>query len=169
MDDLHRRLLDLDDLRLAEMDRHGIALAILSLNAPGVQAIPDRDAAVATARRANDRLADAVRARPDRFAGFAALPMQNPEAAAAELTRSVVQLGFKGALVNGFSRWAPGHAVYYDDPGKIRSRRRRMLNVRSICIRAIRCRLANRSTTATRGCSVPCGRLAPKLPHTRCA
>jgi gamma-resorcylate decarboxylase len=116
-DDLHRRLLDLDDLRLAEMDRHGIALAILSLNAPGIQAIPDPDAAVATARRANDRLADVVRARPGRFAGFAALPMQDPDAAAAELTRSVVQLGFKGALVNGFSEvGASGHVVYYDDP-----------------------------------------------------
>jgi predicted TIM-barrel fold metal-dependent hydrolase len=115
--DLHRRLLDLDDLRLAEMDRHGIAFAILSLNAPGVQSMPDRQAAVATAERANDRLADAVRARPDRFGGFAALPMQDPDAAAAELTRSVVQLGFKGALVNGFSEVAaPGKVVYYDDP-----------------------------------------------------
>ena len=115
--DLHRRLLDLDDLRLAEMDRHGIAAAILSLNAPGVQAIPDRGAAIATAQRANNRLSDAVRARPDRFAGFAALPMQNPDAAAAELTRCVVQLGFKGALVNGFSDvGAPGQVVYYDDP-----------------------------------------------------
>jgi len=115
--DLHRRLLDLDHLRLAEMDRHGIALAILSLNAPGIQAIPDSEAAIATAQRANNRLADAVRQRPDRFAGFAALPMQNPDAAAAELTRCVSQLGFKGALVNGFSDvGAPGQVVYYDDP-----------------------------------------------------
>jgi 2,3-dihydroxybenzoate decarboxylase len=116
-DDLHRRLLDLNDLRLAEMDRHGIALAILSLNAPGIQSISDRAAAVATAQRANNRLADAVRARPDRFAGFAALPMQDPDAAAAELTRCVTQLGFKGALVNGFSDvGASGDVVYYDDP-----------------------------------------------------
>jgi predicted TIM-barrel fold metal-dependent hydrolase len=115
--DLNRRLLDLDDLRLAEMDRHGVAIAILSLNAPGVQAIADVETAVATARRANDRLAEAIRARPDRFAGFAALPMQDPDAAAAELTRSVGELGFKGALVNGFSEvGVPGRVVYYDDP-----------------------------------------------------
>ena len=96
------------------MDRHGIALAILSLNAPGIQAIPDSDAAIATAQRANNRLADAVRARPDRFAGFAALPMQDPDAAAAELTRCVTELGFKGALVNGFSevgRVRPGRLL----------------------------------------------------------
>ncbi len=115
--DLQKRLLDLHDLRLSEMDRHGIDLAILSLNAPGIQEIHDRAEAVAVARRANDRLEEAVRAEPDRFAGFAALPMQDPEAAAAELTRSVRQLGFKGALVNGFSQvGGPDHVVYYDDP-----------------------------------------------------
>ena len=114
--DLQKRLLDLHDLRLSEMDRHGIDLAILSLNAPGIQEIHNRGEAVAVARRANDRLEEAVRAEPDRFAGFAALPMQDPEAAAAELTRCVRQLGFKGALVNGFSQvGSPDHVVYYDD------------------------------------------------------
>ncbi len=115
--DLQKRLLDLHDLRLSEMDRHGIDLAILSLNAPGIQEIHDPGEAVAVARRANDRLEEAVRAEPDRFAGFAALPMQDPEAAATELTRCVTRLGFKGALVNGFSQvGSPGHVVYYDDP-----------------------------------------------------
>ena len=115
--DLHRRLLDLDDLRLAEMDRHGIALAILSLNAPGIQAIPTSTKPSRRRGGPTIRWPDAIAARPDRFAGFAALPMQDPDAAAAELTRCVTQLGFKGALVNGFSEvGAPGHVVYYDDP-----------------------------------------------------
>ena len=96
------------------MDRHGIALSILSLNSPAIQAIPDPRAAAETARRANDALADAIARRPDRFAGFAALPMQDPEAAALELTRSVRDLGFKGALVNGFSERG-GAVLYYDD------------------------------------------------------
>src|SRR6516162_3062915 len=39
--ELSRRLLDVADLRLAEMDRNGIAVMILSLNAPAIQAIPD--------------------------------------------------------------------------------------------------------------------------------
>ena len=38
---------------------------------------------------------------PDRFAGFASLPMQSPDAAATELTRAVKELGFVGAMVNG--------------------------------------------------------------------
>ena len=113
--DFQQKLLDLGDRRLAEMDRHGIALAILSLNSPAIQAIPDARVAVDTARRANDVLAQAVARRPDRFAGFAALPMQDPDAAARELTRTVRELGFKGALVNGFSQRAAS-IIYYDDP-----------------------------------------------------
>jgi 2,3-dihydroxybenzoate decarboxylase len=43
--------------------------------------------------------------------------MQDPAAAAAELTRTVRELGFKGALVNGFSQVGTEDAVvYYDDP-----------------------------------------------------
>jgi hypothetical protein len=38
-----------------------------------------------------------------RYAGFAAPPMQDPAAAAAELVR-IEQPGFKGALVNGYCR-----------------------------------------------------------------
>jgi gamma-resorcylate decarboxylase len=115
--DLQHKLLDLGDRRLSEMDRHGVALAILSLNSPAIQAIPDTRLAIDAARRANDALAEAIARHPDRFAGFAALPMQDPEAAAVELTRCVGELGFKGALVNGFSqRGAPDAVVYYDDP-----------------------------------------------------
>src|SRR3990172_6402574 len=76
---LERRLLDLQHHRLSEMEQHGIGLAILSLNSPGIQAIPDPARATAVARRANDTLADAIAKRPDRLAGFAALPMQDPE------------------------------------------------------------------------------------------
>jgi 2,3-dihydroxybenzoate decarboxylase len=36
--------------------------------------------------------------------GFAALPLQDPQAAAEELTRCVKELGFCGALANGFSQ-----------------------------------------------------------------
>src|SRR6202022_2520363 len=55
---------------------------------------------IARAREANDRLAAAVRAYPDRFAGFATLPTADPRAAADELERAVKDLGLLGALVN---------------------------------------------------------------------
>jgi 2,3-dihydroxybenzoate decarboxylase len=55
--------------------------------------------------------------RPDRFQGLAALPMQDPDLAARELQRCVKELGFKGALVNGFSQVNNADtAVYYDLP-----------------------------------------------------
>jgi predicted TIM-barrel fold metal-dependent hydrolase len=53
------------------------------------------------ARAFNDRIAEAIAAHPDRFAGFAALPTADPKAAADELNRAVTELHLKGALVNG--------------------------------------------------------------------
>ncbi len=116
-DMLGPRLTDIQGMRLKEMDKHGIEMMILSLNAPAVQAIHDVKRAVAIAKEANDVLAEEVRKRPARFAAFAALPMQDPQAASAELTRCVNELGFVGALVNGFSqRGTPENVLYYDLP-----------------------------------------------------
>ena len=115
--EVRERVLDLHGRRLRLMDQYGIEMMLLSLNAPAVQAIPDPARANELARRANDFLAEQVRRRPDRFQGLAALPMQDPELAAKELQRCVTDLGFKGALVNGFSQIRdPNSAVYYDLP-----------------------------------------------------
>lgn len=119
--ELRARLLDTLDVRLREMDRHGIEWTALSLNSPTVQATPDVTAACDLARRANDALAGYVARRPDRFLGFAALPMQDPERAADELTRCVRELGFRGAMVNGFSQVGDGSAVVYYDLPQYRS------------------------------------------------
>lgn len=115
--DLERRLLDLDDMRIAEMDKHGIGYAIQSLNAPAIQGIVDTTEAIEIARKANDVLADAVKRHPARYAGFAALAMQDAQAATDELTRCVEELGFIGALVNGFSQKdKPDSGLFYDQP-----------------------------------------------------
>ena len=53
------------------------------------------------ARETNDFLAKAIASHPGRFAGFAALPLQSPDAAAVELARTVKELGFVGAMVHG--------------------------------------------------------------------
>jgi 2,3-dihydroxybenzoate decarboxylase len=115
--ELGPRLTDFQDKRLRLMDASGVELMIASLNAPAVQAIHDVPRAIHVAREANDHLAAEIARRPDRFAGFAALPLQDPEAAATELTRCVKELGFVGALVNGFSQGGkPDSALYYDLP-----------------------------------------------------
>ena len=113
--ELSGRLMDIHEKRLRQMDEHGIEVMILSLNAPAVQAIPYAAQADDIARRANDYLAEQIAKRPDRFQGFAALAMQDPDLASRELERCVKDLGFVGALVNGFSQIGEADtAVYYD-------------------------------------------------------
>ncbi len=85
--------------RIAEMDKHGIDMQVLSYSSTP-QFAPAGQAAELT-RAANDTLAEAVRAHPARLAGFAALPWQDPEAAAAELERAVKELGLVGTLLVG--------------------------------------------------------------------
>ena len=110
-------LLDFEQQRLEQMDQWGTEFSILSLNSPAVQAIPDAKRAIEVAMRANDVLAEQVRRHPRRFGGFAALPMQDPDAAARELERCIQQLGFHGSLVNGFSQVGDENTVvYYDAP-----------------------------------------------------
>jgi len=113
--ELKGRLLDIQERRIREMDAHGIEMMLLSLNAPAVQAIPDSSKANEIARRSNDFMAEQVARQPNRFAGLAALPMQTPELAMRELTRCVKELGFCGALVNGFSQVTDSPSgIYYD-------------------------------------------------------
>ena len=116
-DTFTQELLDVGDHRLEQMEKTGIEMAILSLNAPGVQAVLDTKEAIEVAKKANEKLAQAVSDHPDHYAAFAALPMQDPDAAAAELTRCVKDLGFKGAMVNGFTQKdSPDNCLYYDFP-----------------------------------------------------
>jgi 2,3-dihydroxybenzoate decarboxylase len=115
--ELSKRLVDIQEYRLREMDKNGMQMMILSLNAPAVQAIHDKNRANEIAIRANDFLAEQVAKRPDRFQGFAAIPMQDPDMATKEIERCMKELGFKGALVNGFSQVDhPDNVVYYDAP-----------------------------------------------------
>ncbi|CAM5502374.1 amidohydrolase family protein [Eoetvoesiella caeni] len=115
--ELSKRLLDIHEGRLRQMDEHGMEMMLLSLNAPAVQAIHETSKACEIATRANDFLAEQVAKRPDRFQGLAALPLQDPDRATRELERCIKDLGFRGALVNGFSQVdRPDNVVYYDAP-----------------------------------------------------
>ena len=109
------RLGDVDE-RLRQMDELGIEIMVLSLGSDGAQGLADPSEARATAREANDALAEIVAAHPDRFAGFAAIAMQDPDGAAEEAERGVRELGFKGVLVNGYSDMPDGGGAYYDAP-----------------------------------------------------
>ena len=93
-------LTDLGDARLEAMDEAGIELSVLS-NVATVQGQLDAETALRIARKANDALAEAVRARPDRYAGFATVPLQDPAVGADELERAVTELGLCGAVLLG--------------------------------------------------------------------
>lgn len=113
---IEARLLDIEQYRLPEMDAHGIAMQVVSLNANGIQGESHRARAIEHARQANDWLAEKyLAAHPTRFAGFAAVPMQDPKGAADELERAVKQLNFKGVLINGYSDVGDGQAGEYLD------------------------------------------------------
>lgn len=94
------KLIDLGKGRIADMDEAGISMQVLSLATSGLDGLAAVDA-VPIVRDVNDELAQAISANPDRLAGFAAVALLNPDAAAQELARCVQKLGFKGAMVDG--------------------------------------------------------------------
>jgi len=89
---------------LSFMDDAGIDVAVASISAPGVH-LGDDQAAAALARRCNDYLAQMVSSRPDRFGGFAILPLPDIDAALAELTRALDEL-----FLDGIARCTGGPA-----------------------------------------------------------
>jgi len=103
---LARRIQDLGEERLADMDATGIAKQLLLLTAPGVQVF-DALEAVSLARETNDQLIDHL---SDRFVGLAAIAPHAPAEAARELARAVSR-GLKGAVVNSHTQ-----GEYLDDP-----------------------------------------------------
>jgi gamma-resorcylate decarboxylase len=115
--EMTEQLQEVGEARLADMDAAGIETAVLSLAAPCIQDEYDVPQAIERAAGANDALAAAVAAHPDRYAALAALPLQDPVAAADELQRCVTELAFKGALANGYSSVGSlDMAAYYDEP-----------------------------------------------------
>jgi predicted TIM-barrel fold metal-dependent hydrolase len=99
-DEIQTKLADVGEIRLKEMDAGGIDLQVISHNTMDL-AIFSVDEVVSLARQANDQLAAAIAAHPTRFAGFATLPMTDPQAAADELERAVHLPGIKGAMIGG--------------------------------------------------------------------
>jgi predicted TIM-barrel fold metal-dependent hydrolase len=102
---------EIGERRLQSMDEAGISVQVLSNTGPGPDLVPG-PAGIAIAREMNDHLATAIARHPKRFAGFAVLPMQSPDAVAAELVRAVRELGFAGALINGTTE-----GRFLDHPG----------------------------------------------------
>ena len=106
---MFRDLIDLGERRIAVMDEDGIAMQVIIIGSPGVQAF-DPVQGCELSQLVNDRLSAACRAHPTRFAGLAAIAPQAPDNAARELDRAVKNLGLKGGIVNSHT-----HGEYLDD------------------------------------------------------
>ena len=95
--DWHRKLVDFTEYRLPDMDRNDVHMQVLSLTSPGIQVQPDPDIAVADARTANDFLADIIKEHPQRFAGLAAIPLQDAPKEPGALVERVAALDIEKA------------------------------------------------------------------------
>ena len=84
--------------KLADMDRAGVDLTLLSVNIPSPDLLDDELTEVG-ARICNDAIAELIARHPDRFAGIASLPLSNPEAALRELERAAHDLGLRGVFL----------------------------------------------------------------------
>ncbi|MGN9816300.1 amidohydrolase family protein [Streptomyces sp. SD11] len=94
-------LAELGPRRIGAMDKAGLNIQILSAHTPGVQNVKGKKG-IDFAYRLNKLLVDGPMATyPGRFKAFATLPLQNPEASADELERTVREDGFLGCLTNG--------------------------------------------------------------------
>lgn len=96
---LTQRLLDLDEERLRIMDQSGISMAVLAMTSTGVQQF-EADKAAHIAQLGNDRLAEAIKRHPDRYAGLATIPVQDPKRAVKEMERAITKLKFNGVMIN---------------------------------------------------------------------
>lgn len=102
----HRRLASrLDDMTAAGVDVH-----VVSLTTPGVH-VEAGNRGCELARLVNDDFAAAVREHPGRLQAFAALPLQDPAAAAKELDRAYTKLGLVGGTL-----FSNANGVYPDHP-----------------------------------------------------
>ena len=83
---------------LSFLDDAGIDVAVTSISTPGVHTGDDA-AARLLARRCNELAAEMIRDRPDRFAGFACLPLPDVDGALAELAYALDGLQLDGVLL----------------------------------------------------------------------
>ena len=108
--DVEKRLLDMGELRLREMDEAGIDIQVISHGAPGTQKL-DAETSIRMARQCNTRLAEFVATNSKRFSALCLLPTPDPAAAANELERAITKLGMKGAMIHGLT-----NGKFVDEP-----------------------------------------------------
>ena len=87
-------LQDMKEQRLNSMNSGAISIQVVS------HCFQSGDSDVRVCQSGNNELAAKMKTTPGRFAGFATLPLGDPNKIADELKRCVTELGFVGALID---------------------------------------------------------------------
>ncbi len=85
--------------RLEDMERMGVDVQVLSVAPPQYYYWTDPVLGRRLARMQNEHLAGLVGDHPDRFAGLGTVPLQDVDAAVAELDFAVAELGLRGVEI----------------------------------------------------------------------
>ena len=109
--------------RLADMDRVGIDVEVVSLSTPNVF-FTDAQHQPEIARMVNDAYAELIAKHPTRFKGFASIPMDNADAAIAELHRAIDELKLNGVIllsnIGGRPLTSPEYRAFFAEANRMK-------------------------------------------------
>jgi aminocarboxymuconate-semialdehyde decarboxylase len=109
--------------RLADMDRVGIDVEVVSLSTPNVF-FTTAEHQPAVARMINDSYAELIQQHPTRFKGFASIPMDAPDAALNELHRAIDELKLNGVIllsnIGGKPLTSPQYRPFFADANRMK-------------------------------------------------
>ncbi len=110
-------------LRLADMDRVGIDVEVLSLSTPNIY-FADERRQPEVARLLNDAYAELMSTRPDRFKGFASIPMDAPDQSILELHRALEELKMNGVIllsnIRGRPLTSPQYRPFFEEANRMK-------------------------------------------------
>ncbi len=108
--------------RLEDMDRVGIDVEVISLSTPNIF-FADETRQPDVARTLNDAYAELIAKHPNRFKGFASIPMDAPGAALDELHRAIDDLKLNGVVllsnIRGRALTSPAYRPFFEEANRM--------------------------------------------------
>lgn len=109
--------------RIDDMDRVGIDVEVVSLSTPNVF-FTDAQHQPAVARMINDSYAELIAQHPQRFKGFASIPMDAPDEALHELHRALDTLKLNGVIllsnIGGKPLTSPAYRPFFEEANRMK-------------------------------------------------
>jgi len=109
--------------RIADMDRVGIDVEVVSLSTPNVF-FADAQRQPEIARIVNDAYAELIAKHPARFKAFASIPMDAPDEALKELQRAINDLKLNGVIllsnIGGKALTSPEYRTFFEEANRMK-------------------------------------------------